>query len=123
MWQGKNILAVVPARSGSKGIPDKNMRHVKGISLIGHAGLCLQQLKWIDAKIISTDSSSYAKEGERYGLAAPFLRPAELSSDTATAVETIAHAIKEADAHYAKRFDIVLIVEPTSPLRQARDIE
>jgi len=123
MLRGKCILAVVPARSGSKGIPHKNMRKLLGISLIGWAGRCLSKLPWLDGKIISTDSKEYAEEGKRYGLDVPFLRPAELSSDAAGAVETIIHALFEADRFYGKLFDVVLIVEPTSPLRTPDDIE
>ena len=123
MLEGKCTLAVVPARSGSKGIPDKNMRSLSGTSLIGLAGRCLDSLAWIDAKIISTDSVDYAREGMRYGLEAPFMRPSELSTDTAGAVETITHALREAENFCSKKFDIILIVEPTSPLRRPEDIE
>lgn len=123
MFMDKKIVAVVPARSGSKGIPNKNMRTLAGKSLIGWAGDCLKQLPWIDGKIISTDSPGYAEEGRKYGLDAPFLRPPELSSDTAGAVETVTHALLEGERYYKKMFDIILIVEPTSPLREPQDIE
>jgi len=123
MFMGKKIVAVVPARSGSKGIPNKNMKILAGKSLIGWAGGCLGKLTWLDGKIISTDSFEYAEEGQKYGLDAPFLRPAELSSDTAGAVETVTHAILEGEKYYKKMFDIILIAEPTSPLREPKDIE
>lgn len=117
------MLAVVPARSGSKGIPDKNMQPLAGVSLIGRAGDTLRECAWIDARIISTDSERYAEEARRHGLDAPFLRPPELSGDAAGAVETLQHALLEAEAHYGGTFDVVLIVEPTSPLRRAADLE
>jgi len=123
MLDGKRVLAVVPARSGSKGIPDKNMKRVNGVSLIGLAGLALSRLGWIDAKLLSTDSVEYIEEGRRYGLEAPFLRPVELSTDEATAADVIRHALLEAERHYGGSFDVVLIVEPTSPLRQPADLE
>lgn len=123
MMNGKRILAVVPARSGSKGIPNKNMRELCGTSLIGWAGKTLSQLPFLDARILSTDSEEYTREGERYGLAAPFLRPAQLSGDKAGAIETMQHALVEAERHYDTRFDVLLIVEPTSPLRMPDDIE
>ena len=123
MLEGKHILAVVPARSGSKGIPHKNMRTLKGTSLIGWAGKTLSQLAFIDARIISTDSPEYASEGKRYGLEAFFLRPKHLSVDTTSAIETMQHALQKAERHYAACFDIILIVEPTSPLRISEDIE
>lgn len=123
MLKDKTILAVVPARSGSKGIADKNMQPLKGISLIGWVGKTLGQVPFIDARIMSTDSVAYAHEAERYGLEAPFLRPPHLSTDQAGAVETMQHALLEAEKHYRRRFDVILIMEPTSPLRTSEDVE
>jgi len=123
MLDGKHILAIVPARSGSKGIPNKNMRKVLGISLIGRAGLCLSKLNWLDGKIISTDSKDYAEEGKRYGLDAPFLRPENLSTDTSNIYDTVVHALLEADKFYEKTFDVVVLTEPTSPFRKPEDLE
>ena len=122
MWKGKRVLAVVPARSGSKGVTDKNMRLLGGVSLIGRTGMVLGELDYLDARVISTDSARYAEEGERYGLAAPFLRPGRLSGDDSGIIETMRHAITESEAHYSMRFDIVLIIEPTSPMRVAEDV-
>jgi CMP-N-acetylneuraminic acid synthetase len=117
------VLAVVPARSGSKGIPDKNMRLVRGTSLIGWAGQCLASVPLIDRRIISTDSPRYAEEGRRFGLDAPFLRPESLSGDSTGAVETVAHALGAAETIDRVRYDIILVVEPTSPLRLPSDVE
>ena len=122
MFNNQRILAVVPARSGSKGIPDKNMQPVLGTSLIGWAGRTLAQVDAIDTRLLSTDSPRYAAEGERYGLEAPFLRPEQLSTDQATAIDTMQHALHEAEQHYGVRFDVILIVEPTCPLRRPEDI-
>ena len=108
---------------GSKGIPDKNMRKLCGKTLIAHAGDCLSQLKWVDYRLLSTDSPLYAEEGLKHGLQAPFLRPPELSNDTASAVETIAHALIETELISGKYFDIIIIAEPTSPLRRPCDLE
>ncbi len=123
MLDGQRILAVVPARSGSKGIPNKNMRILQGVSLIGRAGDCLAQLPWLDARIISTDSAEYAEEGRRHGLEAPFLRSARYSGDTATALEVMRDALERYEAHSETEFDILLLIEPTSPLRIPADIE
>lgn len=123
MIYGKRVLAVVPARSGSKGVPEKNMRLLGGASLIAWAGRTLSALEWIDARIISTDSDAYAEEGRNSGLDAPFLRPPELSGDSAGAVETLQHAITEAERFYGVVFDIILIIEPTSPLRKPADLK
>ena len=123
MYLGKRVLAVVPARSGSKGVPDKNMKILGGLSLIARAAECLNELDWLDAKVLSTDSNRYADEGKKYGLQVPFLRPDLLSSDNATAIDTMVHALQESEKVFDTEFDILLIIEPTSPFRIASDIE
>lgn len=123
MFRERRVLAVVPARSGSKGIPDKNLACVGGESLFARCGRVLSRLPWIDARLISTDSERYADEGRSSGLDAFFLRPPALSHDHASAADTVAHALREAERHYAVTFDIILIIEPTSPLRQAEDVQ
>lgn len=124
MKYGRRILAVVPARSGSKGIPDKNMQLLAGRSLIALTGEVLNAdaCAWIDRRIISTDSARYAEEGRQHGLDAPFLRPPELSSDTAGAVETLCHAVLEMERIDCVTYEVILIVEPTCPFRQPEDI-
>ena len=117
------ILAVVPARSGSKGIADKNLQRVGEKSLIARAGDCLSELSWLDRKIISTDSPRYAEEGKQHGLEAPFLRPEQLSNDRATAIDTLVHALEFCEQHYSEKYDLIAAIEPTSPLRQSHDIE
>jgi CMP-N-acetylneuraminic acid synthetase len=73
--------------------------------------------------MISTDSEDYAAEARRHGLSTWFLRPKELSTDSATAIDATAHALLEAERHTGKRFEIILIIEPTSPLRRPVDVE
>lgn len=123
MRDGLRVLAVVPARSGSKGIPDKNMACVGGLSLIARAAKVLSQILWLDRCIISTDSPRYAEEARAHGLDAPFLRPSELSTDTAGAWETFAHALQSSEQVDGCRYDLVVVAEPTSPLREPGDIE
>lgn len=119
MYKGKKILAVVPARSGSKRVPGKNMRKIMGISLIGWAGKCLQKLDWIDKKIISTDSWEYAVEGNKFGLELPFLRPKHLAQGQAGSIVPVMVDIIKRIPDY----DILLLIEPSSPLREPEDIE
>lgn len=123
MLHNKRILAIVPARSGSKGIADKNLQKLAGQSLIARAAACLAALPWLDSRIISTDSQLYATEAEAHGLAAPFLRPDSLSGDRVGAVETLNHAIAEVEGMRGERMDIVLCIEPTSPLRRPEDLQ
>jgi len=119
---GQTVLAVVPARGGSKAIPRKNLCQVGGLSLVGRAGQVAASLPWIDARILSTDDVEIAEEGRRHGLDVPFMRPDELSGDLANSIDMWRHAWLEAEKYYGKRFDISVLLEPTSPLRHAEDI-
>jgi len=121
--EGKTVLAIVPARSGSKGIPGKNLAKIGGLSLIARAGEVLARIPWIDRRVLSTDSEEYAQEGRAHGLDAPFLRPDDLSHDRAGALETIVHALKACEELDGLIYDLVILAEPTSPLRQTQDIE
>lgn len=123
MLESLKVLAVVPARSGSKGIRDKNMARVGGLSLIARAGAVLGQISWIDRRVISTDSERYADEARAYGLEAPFMRPPELSTDNSGALETFVHALESCEQLDGHQYDLLIVIEPTSPLREPADIE
>lgn len=122
--QGRDfsVLAVVPARGGSKGVPRKNMQSVGGVSLVGRAAHLAVSLDWIDHTIISTDDAEIRAEAVCHGAAAPFVRPADLSGDEARSEDVWRHAWLAAEEHYEKRFDISLLLEPTSPLRTETDL-
>lgn len=120
---GKNILAVVPARGGSKSIPYKNLCKVGGVSLVGRAGDLLSQIEWLDAKVLSTDDEQIAIEGRFHGLDVPVMRPDYLASDTATSLDMWQHIWIESEKYYGKTFDISILIEPTSPLRLIEDIQ
>jgi CMP-N-acetylneuraminic acid synthetase len=123
MFAGRTVLAVVPARGGSKCIPRKNLREVGGVSLVGRVGDLARSLAWLDASVISTDDTEIAEEGRRHGLDVPFLRPANLAGDLAGSHGVWRHALTAAEAHYGKRFDVSILLEPTSPLRRGEDLE
>ena len=120
--RGHTVLAVVPARGGSKAIPRKNLCHVGGLSLVARAARTASGLPWIDARILSTDDRDIADEGLAHGLDVPFMRPDDLSGDLANSVDMWRHAWLESEKHYGKRFDVSVLLEPTSPLRRAQDI-
>jgi CMP-N-acetylneuraminic acid synthetase len=122
-WEGLAVLAVVPARGGSKGIPRKNLQKVGGMTLIARAAAVVRALPWLDRAMLSTDDEEIAEEGRRHGLDVPFMRPSELATDTATAVDTWRHAWIESERHYAMRFDAGVWLQPTSPFRTAGDVE
>jgi CMP-N,N'-diacetyllegionaminic acid synthase len=123
MIGGLSVLAVVPARGGSKSIPRKNLKTVGGISLVARAAQVVAALPMIDAALISTDDPEIAAEAKAHGLDAPFVRPPELSGDGATSVDMWRHAWLAAEAHYGRRFDLSVLLEPTSPLRRPADVE
>lgn len=118
----KTVLAVIPARGGSKGIPNKNMREINGKSLIAHAALCAQSLTWIDAIVLSSDDDNFCSHAKSLNIDVPFKRPAELSTDNAKSIDMWKHAWLACEEHYKKAFDISILLEPTSPLRKPEDI-
>ncbi len=122
MFDGCTVLAVVPARGGSKGIPKKNLREVGGVSLVGRTGDLARSLHWLDASVLSTDDLEIAEVGRLHGLDVPFLRPEDLAGDLAGSYGVWRHAWLAAEAHYGKRFDISVLLEPTSPLRRGEDV-
>src|SRR5688500_16939677 len=123
MMECRTVLAVAPARGGSKAIPRAILTTVGGVSLLGRAAQVAAALPFIDAALISADDPEIAAEAKAHGLEAPFMRPPELSGDTATSVDMWRHAWLAAEAHYGKRFDLSVLLEPTSPLRRPEDVE
>jgi len=122
-WDGLSILAVVPARGGSKSIPRKNLKPLAGKSLVGHAAATCAALSWIDHAVLSTDDSEIAEEGRSHGLEVPFMRPEELAGDLATSVDMWRHTWLASEQAFAMRFDVSILLEPTSPLRRTDDVE
>jgi CMP-N-acetylneuraminic acid synthetase len=118
-----SVLAVIPARGGSKSIPRKNLARVGGLSLVGRAVRVATGLDWIDRAVISTDDAEIAEEAVRHGAEAPFLRPPELAGDTANSKDMWRHAWSACEAHYGERYDLSVLLEPTSPLRRPADVE
>lgn len=121
MLRGLNLLAVVPARGGSKGVPRKNLAEIGGRSLVARTGEVTGALPWLDAAVLSTDDDEIAAEGRRAGLEA-LMRPAELATDTATGVAVWAHAWTEAERIHGRRYDVSVLLQPTSPFRKPEDV-
>ena len=121
--ENKNILAVIPARGGSKGIPGKNMRKICGKTLIEIAYECIQSTPWIDATVLSTDDDCIADHGKSIGIDIPFMRPADLATDNAKSIDVWIHAWKFAENYYQKTFSVSVLLEPTSPMRLPGDIQ
>ncbi|MGE4158107.1 MAG: hypothetical protein AB7F75_03295 [Planctomycetota bacterium] len=116
------ILAVVPARGGSKGVPLKNLRPLGGKPLITHTGVVLSTLGWVDQKVVSSDHAMILKTAVEAGLAAPFTRPEELSGDRISDLEVLTHALTTMEALDKTTYDIVLMLQPTCPLRRPEHV-
>lgn len=123
MFQNKLILGLVVGRGGSKGIPRKNIRLLCGKPLIAYAVEPGKQSKYIDRLIVSSDDAEIIEVARSYGAEAPFVRPAELASDTAKALPVIRHAVQFCEKEAGKRFDFIVYLEPTGPLRIVDDID
>ncbi len=111
-----SIVALIPARSGSKRVPDKNIRLLAGHPLIAYSIAAALQSKLFKAVIVSTDSHRYADIARHYGAGAPFLRPAEIAGDTSPDIEWVAYTLERLRKD-GQEFDCFSILRPTSPFR------
>ena len=119
---GKNILAVIPARGGSKGITRKNLKNISGKTLIQHAYDVTTALPWIDATVLSSEDNEIIEHGLSLGITMPYRRPNELANDHAKSIDAWQHAWIACEKYYKKKFDISILLEPTSPMRTSEDI-
>jgi len=115
------VLAVVPARAGSKGVPGKNERLLAGKTLVVRAAEAARASGVVDRCVLSTDSERIAELGREAGLEVPFLRPAELARDDSPMQPVIEHALHEVERE-GFRPDAVLVLQPTAPLRTGKHI-
>ncbi len=121
MYRGKRILAIIPARSGSRGLKDKNIKLLNGKPLIAYTIKAAQKSKIFEDIVVSTDSKQYAEVALQYGASIPFLRPDSLATDTTTSTEVILHALDKLKEQ-GKTYDCFMLLQPTSPLRNEEDI-
>ncbi len=117
MYKDKRILAVIPARGGSKGIPGKNIIDLCGKPLIAYSIESALACPYVDRVIVSTDSEEIQKVALRHGADVPFLRPAKLATDTAKTIDALLHAI-ETLKNQGDIFDYLLLLQPTQPIRE-----
>lgn len=122
MIKGKKILALIPARGGSKGIPRKNIKDLAGKPLIAYTIEAAKECVDIDYIMVSTDSREIAEVAERYGAEVPFLRPEFLADDTSKTIDAVCYTIGKL-AESGRDYDYLVLLQPTSPLRTADDIE
>lgn len=119
MIKGRNVLALITARGGSKGIPRKNLRPLAGRSLIDWSIQAARQSRYVDRLIISSDDDEIIEKARRQGCEAPFVRPAHLARDDTGSMPVIVHAIETLE----RRYDYLLLLQPTSPFRTGNDID
>jgi len=123
MYNGKKIVALIPARGNSKGLPRKNIKLLSGKPLIAWTIDCARNSKYIDWIIVSTDDAEIAKISKDNGATVPFMRPKELAGDTTRGMEVVSHAIRWIRENEKTSYDLLLLLQPTSPLRTAGDID
>src|SRR5688572_14162124 len=120
MLNDKPVIALVPARGGSKRLPGKNVKLLAGKPLIAWTIEAARHSLLVDKVVLSTDDEEIAQIGRVFGAEVPFIRPIELSSDTATTASVVLHAI---DRLALPATCVLLILQPTSPLRTSSDID
>lgn len=117
------VLALIPARSGSKSVPDKNVRELGGKPLLAHSIEQARAARRVDRVIVSTDSEHYAAIARSFGAETPFLRPVELATDAATDLVVFEHALDWLHRHEGREPDILVHLRPTCPDRDPADID
>ena len=124
MYKGKNILGIIPARGGSKGLPRKNIKPLLSKPLIAWTIEQALASKYLDRVIVSTDDIEIAEISKKYGAEVPFMRPKELAEDNAKGIDVVLHAIdwlRKNDRR--EQHDLLMLLQPTSPLRATEDID
>lgn len=122
MIESKKVLAVIPARGGSKSIPNKNLCRINGKPLIAYSIIQAVKSKYVDKVMVTTDSPAIARASKKYGAKIPYLRPANLSTDRTPMLPVIKDVLK----HYEDSddfYEYVIILQPTSPMRKPSDID
>lgn len=119
MYNNKKLIALIPARSGSKGLKDKNIKELNNKPLIVYTIEAAVKTNVFDKVFVSTDSEKYAEIARNYGAQVPFLRSAQNSSDKVGSWEVVKEVLSKLDENY----DIVVLLQPTSPLRTSDNIK
>jgi CMP-N,N'-diacetyllegionaminic acid synthase len=122
MHSAERVLAVIPARGGSKGLPGKNLRALAGLPLIAHSIRCAKATPEIAHVVVSTDSQAIAEVARAHGVEVPFMRPPELATDETGLDLVLRHAHAEMERACGQRFAVQVLLQPTGPFRLPEDI-
>lgn len=120
MINAQKVIALIPARGGSKRLPRKNVMTLGGMPLIAWSIKAASGSKYVDEVFVSTDDTEISEVAKKYGALVPFMRPSELAADKSTTNDVILHAI---DALELKGNEVLVVLQPTSPLRKSSDID
>lgn len=120
---GKRFIAIIPARGGSKGIPRKNIKNLNGKPLIAWTIDAALRSKYIDRTVVSTDDEEIMNYSTEFGAEVPFLRPHYLAKDDSSSVDVILDALFRLQENEGFEFDYLLLLQPTSPLRNESHID
>mgnify|MGYP006085824067 CR=1 FL=1 len=118
-----NILGIIPARSGSKGITNKNIIKIKNQNLISYSIKSAKKSRLLTDKIVSTDSIKIAKISKKELIDVPFLRPKKLASDRSLIVDTLLYCLKKMEKLKKKKYEYVVLIQPTAPNRKKNEID
>lgn len=117
------MIAIIPARGGSKGLPGKNIKPLCGKPLLAHSIECALGAKQIDRVIVSTDDLKIADIARQFGAEVPFLRPAHLATDVAKAIDNYVYTVDRLSSEWNKQIDEFAVLLPTAPLRTSADVD
>ena len=123
MIRSEDILAIIPARGASKGVPRKNIRELDGKPLIAYTIEAALGSKYISRLIVSTDDEEIAEISHKWGADVPFLRPVEFATDTAKAIAVVKHALLEMEKLDNCEYPIIIYLEPPAPFKTSKDID
>lgn len=123
MIDGKRVLAIAPARGGSKGVPMKNLRPVLGVPIVAMVGDIVKKVSLIDRAVVSTDHPEIARVAQDAGLSFIGMRPPELSADMVADHPVLLHELMQAERVDGVEYDIIVMLQPTSPMRKPEHVE
>jgi len=122
LLHAKRILVVVPARGGSKGMKMKNIQPINGVPLVALVGKVVKQLSYVDRTVVSTDHTEIARIAKKSGMDVPFMRPEFISGDIVSDWDILNHALLATEENDHKVYDIIVMLQPTSPLRKPEHV-
>lgn len=123
MKKSEDMLAIIPSRGGSKGLPGKNIKSLCDKPLIAYTIEAAQAARSIDRLILSTDDDEIAEVAQKFGVEIPFMRPAHLAQDDSLAIDNYIYTVDRLNAGSSKQYDDFIVLQPTSPFRTAADID